>query len=150
MKKSLVTIIAIAALAIYAPSTGMAQNTGKSHAEATAPKSDSHTFASRFSNFVDSVSRCDTLSANEKNEISATYKGFIAEYKVVNDSLSDADIRSCSKSKVRYQKAMARIFVNNASDNVADTAEVVGNSVSKFFRKTKKKVQGAIDGFKNN
>ena len=111
---------------------------------------DSKTFAARFGNFVDGVEKCDTLSSRQKSEISNEYKEFIAEYKVINDSLSDEDIRSCSKQKVRYQKAMTRIFVNNAADDVSDTAQGVGKSVSKFFKRTKKKVQGAVDGFKKN
>lgn len=111
---------------------------------------DSKTFATRFAKFVDGVAKYDTLSSRQKTEISNEYKKYIAEYKAVNDSLSDEDIRSCSKQKVRYQRAMTRIFVNNTADDVSDTAAGVGKSVSKFFKKTKKKVQGAVDGLKNN
>lgn len=111
---------------------------------------DSKTYAARFEKFVNDVAACDTLSKERKEEVANTYKDFLAEYKVVRDSLSDEDVRICSKAKVKYQKAQARIFVNHTSDNVADTAEGVGNSVSKFFKKTKKKVQGAIEGFKEN
>lgn len=143
------------ALGFTVPTTCSAQNTidknttsPKPTAKATSP--DSKTFASRFSQFVDGVAKCDTLSSQQKSGISNEYKQFIAEYKAVNDSLSDEDIRSCSKQKVRYQKAMTRIFVNNTADDVSDTAEGVGKSVSKFFKRTKKKVQGAVDGFKKN
>lgn len=111
---------------------------------------DSKTHAARLEKFVDEVAACDTLSKAQKAKIADTYKAFLAEHRAVRDSLSDEDIRTCSKQKVRYQKAMARIFVNNTSDDVSDTAEGVGKSVSKFFKKTGKKIQGAIEGFKDN
>lgn len=110
----------------------------------------SKTYAARFSQFVDQVAACDTLSAEQKSQVTDTYKNFLAEYKVVRDSLSDEDIRICSKAKVKYQKVQARFFVSKASDDVTDTAEGVGKSVSKFFKRTKKKVQGAVEGFKKN
>ena len=143
------------ALVFIAPTTGYAQNVNpqnitQTKATANPAHPDSKTYAVRFGQFVDGVAKCDTLSNRQKSEISNEYKKFIAEYKAVNDSMSDEDIRSCSKQKVRYQKAMARIFVNNTADDVSDTAEGVGKSVSKFFKKTKKKVQGAVDGFKSN
>lgn len=112
--------------------------------------SDSKTYAGRFAKFVDKVAACDTLSKVEKDSISEVYRKFLDEYKTVKDSLSDEDVRICSKAKVKYQKAQARIFVVNASNDVSDTAEGVGKSVSKFFKRTKKKVQGAIEGFKDN
>ena len=111
---------------------------------------DSKTHAARLEKFVDAVAACDTLSKAQKADIAQTYKAFLAEHRAVRNKLSDEDIRKCSKQKVRYQKAMARIFVNNASDDVSDTAQGVGKSVSKFFKKTGKKIQGAIDGFKEN
>lgn len=111
---------------------------------------DAKTHAARLEKFVNAVVACDTLSKAQKAEVAKTYKAFLAEHRAVHDSLSDADVRKCSKQKVRYQKAMARIFVNNASDDVSDTAEGVGKSVTKFFKKTGKKIQGAIDGFKDN
>lgn len=111
---------------------------------------DAKTHVARLTKFVDAIAACDTLSKAQKTEITDTYKAFLAEHRAVRDKLSDEDIRKCSKQKVRYQKAMARIFVNNASDDVSDTAEGVGKSVSKFFKKTGKKIQGAIDGFKDN
>lgn len=110
----------------------------------------SKTYAARFSKFVNDVAACDTLSAEQKVKMADTYKSFLAEYKVVRDSLSDEDIRICSKAKVKYQKEQARFFVSKTSDDVADTAEGVGKSVSKFFKRTKKKVQGAVEGFKKN
>ena len=143
------------ALGLTVPTTCSAQDTIEKEttllkAKANHAIPDSKTFAARFGNFVDGVTRCDTLSSHQKSEISNEYKEFIAEYKAVNDSLSDEDIRSCRKLKVKYQKAMTRIFVNNAADDVSDTAQGVGKSVSKFFKRTKKKVQGAVDGFKKN
>lgn len=111
---------------------------------------DSKTHVARLEKFVDGVASCDTLSKAQKAEVADTYKAFLAEHRAVRKQLSDEDIRKCSKQKVRYQKAMARIFVNKASDDVSDTAQGVGKSVSKFFKKTGKKIQGAIDGFKDN
>lgn len=118
--------------------------------EPEASNYDAKTHAARLEKFVDGVAACDTLSRTQKAEVAKTYKAFLAEHRAVRDSLSDEDIRKCSKQKVRYQKAMARIFVRNTSDDVTDTAEGVGKSVSKFFKKTGKKIQGAIDGFKDN
>lgn len=126
------------------------QNQALQDSTAKVKPADSKTYTARFEKFVNDVAACDTLSKERKEEVVNTYKDFLAEYKVVRDSLSDEDVRICSKAKVKYQKAQARIFVNHTSDNVADTAEGVGNSVSKFFKKTKKKVQGAIEGFKEN
>ena len=129
--------------------TSFAQTGSKSGVN-SARTSDGKTYAVRFEKFATEVAACDTLSKEQKAKYAATYKDYLEEYKVVKDSLSDDDVRKCSKSKVVYQKAMARVFVVNASDDIADTAENVGNKVSKFFKKTKKKVQGAIDGFKEN
>ena len=111
---------------------------------------DAKTHVTRLEKFVDAVAACDTLSRTQKAEVAQTYKAFLAEHRAVRDKLSDEDIRKCSKQKVRYQKAMARIFVNKTSDDVSDTADGVGKRVSKFFKKTGKKIQGAIDGFKDN
>lgn len=111
---------------------------------------DSKTHVVRLEKFVDGVAACDTLSKAQKARVADTYKAFLAEHRAVRNQLSDEDIRKCSKLKVRYQKAMARIFVNKTSDDVSDTAQGVGKNVSKFFKKTGKKIQGAIDGFKDN
>lgn len=110
----------------------------------------SKTHVTRLEKFVDGVAALDTLSSAHRDSIASVYKFFLAEHKAVHDSLSDEDVRQCSKQKVRYQKAMARIYVRKASDGVQDTAEGVGKSVSKFIKKTGKKIQGAIDGFKEN
>lgn len=110
----------------------------------------SKNFVNRFDTFVKKVATCDTLSKAQKAELSNTYDLYLAEYKVVKDSLSDDEVRQYSKSKAVYQKSMARIFVRKTSNDVADTAEEVGKNVSKFFKKTKKKVQGAVEGFKEN
>lgn len=119
-------------------------------ATAKAVTANSKTYAARFEKFVNEVAACDTLSKAQKDKVTETYRVFLAEYKVVKDSLSDEDVRLCSKAKVKYQKAQARIFVVNTSNDVSDKAEGVGKNVSKFFKRTKKKVQGAIDGFKDN
>ena len=111
---------------------------------------DSKTHVARLEKFVDGIAACDTLSKAQKAQVAETYKTFLAEHRAVRNQLSDEDIRKCGKLKVRYQKAMARIFVNKTSDDVSDTAQGVGKNVSKFFKKTGKKIQGAIDGFKEN
>ena len=117
---------------------------------ASKPVINSKTHTARLKKFVDEVVACDTLSKEQKEKVTATYKAFLAEHRAVKDSLSDEDVRQCSKQKVRYQKAMAQVFVSNASDDVVDTAQDVGEKVSKFLKKTGKKIQGAIDGFKDN
>ena len=108
------------------------------------------TFAKRMGGFVDEVAKHDTLSVKEKAKIDSTYQSYLTEYSIVKDSLSDEDVRKCSKAKVKYQKAMARIFVNKTSGQVADTAENIGDKVAKVFKRTKKKVQGAFDALKND
>ena len=123
---------------------------GLSVSAQSSKDSASQTYVKRFEKFVNEVAACDTLTSKQKKEASSTYRAYIDEYKVVKDSLSDEDVRAYSKCKVKYQKAMANIFVKKTSSDVADTAEEVGSKVSKFFKKTKKKVQGAIDGFKDN
>lgn len=105
-------------------------------------------YVQRFSAFVDSVAKVDTLSTTEKARVDSTYKAFIAEYKTVKDSLSDEQVRECSKDKVLYQKTMAKMFVNNASDGVSSTANKIGQKASHIFKKTKSKVKGAIDALK--
>lgn len=126
------------------------QTSAQASVQDTPQVSDSKTYAIRFEKFVDSVAACDTLTSAQKEKTAATYRAYLNEYKVVKDSLTDEDVRTYSKCKVKYQKAMANIFVKKTSSDVADTAEEVGSKVSKFFKKTKKKVQGAIDGFKDN
>lgn len=105
-------------------------------------------YVQRFSAFVDSVAKVDTLSTQEKAEVDATYKAFISEYKTVKDSLSDEQVRECSKAKVLYQKTMAKVFINNTSDDVSSTATKIGKKASKIFKKTKSKVKGAIEALK--
>jgi len=107
------------------------------------------TFAKRFDGFVSEVAKHDTLSVKEKTLVDSTYQTYLKEYSVVKDSLSDEDVRICSKAKVKYQKEMARIFVKKTSGQVADTAEDVGDKVSKAFKRTKKKIQGAFEALKN-
>lgn len=123
---------------------------GLSVSAQVAKNTDSGTYVKRFEKFVNGIAACDTLTSKQKQEAATTYRAYLDEYKIVKDSLSDEDVRTYSKCKVKYQKAMANVFVKKASSDVADTAEEVGNKVSKFFKKTKKKVQGAIDGFKEN
>lgn len=108
------------------------------------------TYAKRFDGFVSQVAKHDTLSVKEKAKVDSTYQAYLSEYSIVKDSLSDEDVRKCSKAKVRYQKEMARIFVNKTSGQVADTAEDVGDKVSKAFKRTKKKIQGAFEALKND
>lgn len=146
MKKIILSLAMFMALALPVS----AQNANQTSVQDTQQTSDSKTYATRFEKFVDSVAACDTLTSAQKEKTAATYRAYLNEYKVVKDSLTDEDVRSYSKCKVKYQKAMANIFVKKTSSNVADTAEEVGSKVSKFFKKTKKKVQGAIDGFKDN
>ena len=143
MMKKTVTGLAMLGLVAVASFAQNRVQTGKS-------SFDSKTHVARLEKFVDKVSALDTLSKAHKDSITSVYKFFLAEHKAVHDSLTDEEVRQCSKQKVRYQKAMARIYVRNASDGVQDTAEGVGKSVSKFFKKTGKKIQGAIDGFKEN
>lgn len=115
-----------------------------------ATTSDTLTYAQRLTAFVDSVALCDTLSSEQKTKVDSTYKAYLAEYKVVQNKMTDEDVRKCSKAKVKYQKAMARIFVNNTSDDVSDAAQNIGKKVSKVFKKTSKKIQGAFDALKND
>ena len=115
-----------------------------------AATGDTLTYAQRLTAFVDSVALCDTLSAEQKAKVDSTYKAYLAEYKVTQKKLTDEDVRKCSKAKVKYQKAMARIFVNNTSDDVSDVAQDIGKKVSKAFKKTAKKIQGAFDALKGD
>ena len=114
-----------------------------------AMSGDTLTYAQRFTAFVDSVSLCDTLSVEQKAKVDSTYKAYLAEYKVAQKKMSDEDVRKYSKAKVKYQKAMARIFVNNTSDDVSDAVQNIGKKVSKTFKKTAKKIQGAFDALKD-
>lgn len=134
MKRIVLVIVVLMSLSL----SGMAQRK-------TLKASD---YVKSFTSFVDSVSVADTLSATDKAKIEATYKTFIADYKVVKDSLSDAQVRECSKAKVLYQKTMARVFINNTSDDVSTTATKIGKKASSIFKKTKSKVKGAIDALK--
>ncbi len=70
------------------------------------------------------------------------------EYSIVKDSISDEDVRRVSKAKVAYQKLQVRNFTDKTTDQVTDVANTIGAKVSKVFKRTKKKVQGAIEGFK--
>ena len=47
-----------------------------------------------------------------------------------------------------YKKLQVRNFTDKTTDQVADVANTIGEKVSKVFKRTKKKVQGAIEGFK--
>lgn len=68
---------------------------------------------------------------------------------MVSDSLSDGDVRRVNKAKLQYQKGKVRNFADKASEQVVDATENVGSKISKVFKRTKKKVQGAIDALKN-
>ncbi len=150
-RKNVPEKMAVILLSLGMALAGFAQTNAGNGKDTTAVRTpDSKTYAVRFEKFATEVAARDTLSKEQKAKYVAAYNGYLEEYKVVKDSLSDDDVRKCSKSKVVYQKAMARVFVSNASKDVTETAEGVGDKVSKFFKKTKKKVQGAIEGFKEN
>ena len=150
MKKIILSLAMFMALGLSVSAQSATQTSAQASVQDAPQFSDSKTYAMRFEKFVDSVAACDTLTSAQKEKTAATYRAYLNEYKVVKDSLTDEDVRAYSKCKVKYQKAMANIFVKKTSADVADTAEEVGSKVSKFFKKTKKKVQGAIDGFKEN
>ena len=106
------------------------------------------TFATRFETFVKSASANRELSDAQKEKIDSTYHAYLDEYSIVKDSISDEDVRRVSKAKVAYQKLQVRNFTDKTSDQVSDVANTIGEKVSKVFKRTKKKVQGAIEGFK--
>ena len=133
MKKLMINL----ALFLALPLVAMAQD-GKTN------------FANRFDEFVKELATHDTLSVSEKDRVDSTYQAYLKEYSIIKDSLTDEDVRKCSKAKVRYQKEKARLFANKATEQVADTADDIGQKVSKLFRRTKKKVQGAVDALKND
>lgn len=106
------------------------------------------TFATRFETFVKSASANRELSDAQKEKLDSTYQAYLDEYSIVKDSISDEDVRRVSKAKVAYQKLQVRNFADKTSDQVSDVANTIGEKVSKVFKRTKKKVQGAIEGFK--
>lgn len=108
------------------------------------------TFAKRFETFVKSASANRELSDAQKEKIDSTYQAYLEEYSIVKDSISDEDVRRVSKAKVAYQKLQVRNFTDKTTDQVTDVANTIGRKVSKVFKRTKKKVQGAIEGFKKN
>lgn len=106
------------------------------------------TFAKRFETFVKSASGNRELSDAQKEKLDSTYHAYLDEYSIVKDSISDEDVRRVSKAKVAYQKLQVRNFTDKTTDQVSDVANTIGEKVSKVFKRTKKKVQGAIEGFK--
>lgn len=106
------------------------------------------TFAKRFETFVKSAAANRELSDAQKEKIDSTYQAYLEEYSIVKDSISDEDVRRVSKAKVAYQKLQVRNFTDKTTDQVTDVANTIGTKVSKVFKRTKKKVQGAIEGFK--
>lgn len=106
------------------------------------------TFANRFETFVKSASTNRELSDAQKEKLDSTYQAYLDEYSIVKDSISDEEVRRVSKAKVAYQKLQVRNFTDKTTDQVADVANTIGEKVSKVFKRTKKKVQGAIEGFK--
>lgn len=88
------------------------------------------------------------LSDAQKEKLDSTYQAYLDEYSIVKDSISDEEVRRVSKAKVAYQKLQVRNFTDKTTDQVADVANTIGEKVSKVFKRTKKKVQGAIEGFK--
>lgn len=116
--------------------------------EQQAALSHAGTFANRFETFVKSASTNRELSDAQKEKLDSTYQAYLDEYSIVKDSISDEDVRRVSKAKVAYQKLQVRNFTDKTTDQVADVANTIGEKVSKVFKRTKKKVQGAIEGFK--
>ena len=106
------------------------------------------TFANRFETFVKSASTNRELSDAQKEKLDSTYQAYLDEYSIVKDSISDEEVRRVSKAKVAYQKLQVRNFTDKTTDQVADVANTIGEKVSKVFNRTKKKVQGAREGFK--
>lgn len=106
------------------------------------------TFANRFEIFVKSASTNRELSDAQKEKLDSTYQAYQDEYRIVKDSISDEEVRRVSKAKVAYQKLQVRNFTDKTTDQVTDVANTIGAKVSKVFKRTKKKVQGAIEGFK--
>ena len=106
------------------------------------------TFVNRFETFVKSASTNRELSDAQKEKLDSTYQAYLDEYSIVKDSISDEEVRRVSKAKVAYQKLQVRNFPDKTTDQVADVANTIGEKVSKVFKRTKKKVQGAIEGFK--
>lgn len=141
MKKTVLScmLLMLACVAVDAQSTKQTKVGSRSQAS---------TFAQRFDKFVQGVAAKDSLSAADKAKRDSTYQSFLEEYRLVKDSLSDEDVRRVSKAKVKYQKAKVSAFADKTSDQVADTANGIGEKVSRVFKKTKKKVEGAIDALK--
>ena len=126
----------------------MAANAQEAKQAKIATYVDASTFAQRFEKFVKDVETKDSLTSADKAKCDSTYHAFLAEYKVVKDSLSDEDVRKVSKVKVKYQKAKVNAFTDKTTEKVSDAANDFGSKVSRAFKKTKKKVEGAIDALK--
>lgn len=106
-------------------------------------------FAQRFEQFAKKASSQTDVSDSLKAKNDSIYQAYLEEYRVEKDSLSDEDVRRVSKAKVLYQKGKVRNFTDKTSEQVVDAADSFGDKVSKVFKKTKKKVQGAIDALKD-
>lgn len=141
MKKTVLCLMmmALASMVVNAQDAKLAKSTSQAKAS---------TFAERFEKFVKDVEANDSLTEKNKAQRDSTYQAFLAEYKVVKDSLSDEDVRKVSKAKVKYQKAKVSAFADKTSEQVSDAANDIGSKVSRVFKKTKKKVEGAIDALK--
>lgn len=141
MKKTVLCLMmmVLASMTVNAQDAKQAKSTSQAKAS---------TFAERFEKFVKDVEANDSLTAADKARRDSTYHAFLAEYKVVKDSLSDEDVRKVSKVKVKYQKAKVNAFADKTSEQVSDAANDFGSKVSRVFKKTKKKVEGAIDALK--
>lgn len=141
MKKTVLSLMMLVLVAVAVDAQGTQQAKSTHQAKAS-------TFAQRFEKFVKEVEANDSLTDTAKAQRDSTYQAFLAEYKVVKDSLSDEDVRKVSKAKVKYQKAKVSAFADKTSEQVSDAANDIGSKVSRVFKKTKKKVEGAIDALK--
>ncbi len=139
----------ILGLAVLIASTGMVQVSAQDEHRQHTVVSHASTFADRFEQFVNAADGMDSTSDSLKARNDSIYREYLAEYRIVSDSLSDGDVRRVSKAKLQYQKGKVRNFADKASEQVVDATENVGSKISKVFKRTKKKVQGAIDALKN-
>ena len=137
------TIVAFAILFAFA---GVTQVLAQSECRQHKVVPQASTFADRLEQFVESAG---SASDSMKTKNDSIYKEYLAEYRMVKDSLSDGDVRRVSKAKLQYQKGKVRNFADKTSDQVVDATEDVGDKITKVFKRTKKKVQGAIDALKN-
>lgn len=141
MKKTVFSFAIL--IASFASNPALAQSVSKSSSSRAS------TFAQRFEQFAKKASNMTDVSDSVRAKNDSIYRAYLEEYSVVKDSLSDEDVRRVSKAKVLYQKGKVRNFTDKTSEQVVDAADSFSSKVSKVFKKTKKKVQGAIDALKD-